>query len=419
MFGRKITSEKGQSVVLLAAAFIALLGFTALAIDGGMVYADRRFAQNAADTAALAGGGAAALKLENEFVKEKDFSCSSSKVYKAATAAVTEAIYRAGDNGFLIDPEISDDHGVTIDCGVDNSGPYTKHYLDVIVKIKMETRTAFAHFVYNGKLENKVTAVSRVYPRIPLVYGNAIVSLNPAICDGNNNGANFHGTGLVDVEGGDIFSNGCLNGSGQPVILVVDKEIRYGGDFDPGIADWSPDPTHSTDLVPETEYGIELPDCSDPGANNLTGAQFQNSSPLSPGLYCVTGNVSLNEGEFRGDGVTIVFLDGELRINGNVTVQLTAPIPTPDPYPAVPGLLIYAPATNTNKMQFNGTSDSYFTGTILAPGASIDLLGTGSEEAFKCQVIGWNVEVGGTADTYVVYDEDLNMVLPATLRLQK
>jgi len=418
MIGKHIATEKGQSVVLLAVAFIALLGFSALAIDGGMVYADRRFAQNAADTAALAGGGAAALKLENEFVKEKNFSCSSSKVYKAATAAVTEAIYRAGDNGFLIDPEISDDHGVTIDCGVDSSGPYTKHYLDVIVKIKMETRTAFAHFVYNGKLENKVTAVSRVYPRIPLVYGNAIVSLNPAICDGNNNGANFHGSAYVLVTGGDIFSNGCLNGSGQPEV-EDDKEIRYGGEFDPGNTTWTPSPAYSTDIVPETEYGIELPDCSDPGANNLTGAQFQTSSPLSPGLYCVTGNVSLNGGEFRGDGVTIVFLDGELRINGNVTVQLTAPIPTPDPYPAVPGLLIYAPATNTNKLEFNGTSDSYFTGTILGPGASIDLLGTGSEDAFKCQVIGWNVEVGGTADTYVMYDEDLNMVLPATLRLQK
>ena len=80
-----------------------------------MVYADRRFAQNAADTASLAGGGAAALTLENEAVRESArFSCASTKVYKAATAAVTDAIYRAGDNGFLIDPEISDDHGVEL-----------------------------------------------------------------------------------------------------------------------------------------------------------------------------------------------------------------------------------------------------------------------------------------------------------------
>lgn len=419
MIGKYIASEKGQSVVLLAAAFIALLGFTALAIDGGMVYADRRFAQNAADTAALAGGGAAALKLENEFVEEKNFSCGSSKVAKAATAAVTDAIYRAGDNGFLIDPEISDEHGVTVDCGVDNSGPYPKHYLDVIVKIKMETRTAFAHFVYGGKLENKVTAVSRVYPRIPLVFGNAIVSLNPAICDGNNNGANFHGSADVYVEGGDIFSNGCLNGSGQPDVLVVDKGIKYGGVFEPGNTNWSPSPTFSTDIVPDTEYGIDLPDCSHADAINLSGVAFEGSSPLSPGLYCVTGNVSLTGGTFQGDGVTIVMLDGELRINGNVTAQLTAPPRNPDPYPAVAGLLIYAPATNTSDLELNGTSDSYFTGTVLAPGARINLLGTGNEEAFKTQIIGWDVEVGGTADTYVDYDDDLNMKLPATLRLQK
>jgi hypothetical protein len=421
MIGKYIASEKGQAVVLLAAAFIVLLGFSALAIDGGMIYADRRFAQNAADTAALAGGGAAALKLENEFVEEKNFSCGSSKVAKAATAAVTDAIYRAGDNGFLIDPEISDEHGVTVDCGVDNSGPYPKHYLDVIVKIKMETRTAFAHFVYGGKLENKVTAVSRVYPRIPMVYGNAIVSLNPAICDGNNNGANFHGSAAIYVEGGDIFSNGCLNGSGQPDVLVAEKEIKYGGDFDPGNTNWSPNPDHTTDLIPDTEYAFDMTqNCADTNAYNLTGNQFESSTiPLASGLYCVTGNVSLNGGTFRGDAVTIVMLDGELRINGNVTVQLTAPSPTPDPYPAVAGLLVYAPPTNHNDLQFNGTDESYFVGTILAPGSRIDLLGTGSQEAFKSQVIGWNVEVGGTADTYVEYDDDLNVKLPATLRLQK
>jgi hypothetical protein len=419
MLGKYIASEKGQSVVLLAAAFITLLGFTALAIDGGMVYADRRFAQNAADTAALAGGGAAALKLENEFVEEKTFSCSSDKVAKAATAAVTDAIYRAGDNGFLIDPEISDDHGVTVYCGVDNSGPYPKHYLDVVVKIKMETRTAFAHFVYGGKLENKVTATARVYPIIPLVYGNAIVSLNPAICDGNNNGANFHGSAAIYVEGGDIFSNGCLNGSGQPDVLVVDKKIKYGATFDPGNTNWSPPPQFSTNIVPETEYTLDVPNCSHPDAINLSGVAFESSSPLSPGLYCVTGNVSLTGGTFSGDAITIVMLDGELRMNGNVTAQLTAPPRNPDPYPAVAGMLFYSPPTNHGEMEFNGTSDSYFTGTVFGPGARINLLGTGNQEAYKTQVIGWNVEVGGTADTFVDYNDDLNAKLPASLRLQK
>ena len=53
-------SEAGQAAVLLALAFVGLLAFTALAIDGGNAYLTRRNAQNAADAAAL--GGARAVQ---------------------------------------------------------------------------------------------------------------------------------------------------------------------------------------------------------------------------------------------------------------------------------------------------------------------------------------------------------------------
>ncbi len=46
--------EKGQALVIIALAAVSLFGFTALAIDGSRVFSDRRHAQNAADTAALA-----------------------------------------------------------------------------------------------------------------------------------------------------------------------------------------------------------------------------------------------------------------------------------------------------------------------------------------------------------------------------
>src|SRR5512134_2373681 len=48
-------SEKGQALVLVVLAAIALFAFAALAIDGSRVYSDKRHAQNAADTSALAG----------------------------------------------------------------------------------------------------------------------------------------------------------------------------------------------------------------------------------------------------------------------------------------------------------------------------------------------------------------------------
>src|SRR5512142_51844 len=46
--------ERGQALIIIVFALIGLFGITALAVDGGMAYSDRRNAQNAADSAALA-----------------------------------------------------------------------------------------------------------------------------------------------------------------------------------------------------------------------------------------------------------------------------------------------------------------------------------------------------------------------------
>lgn len=55
MMMRETDRESGQTLVMVALALIALLGFLALAIDVGVLYAWRRNMQNAADAAALAG----------------------------------------------------------------------------------------------------------------------------------------------------------------------------------------------------------------------------------------------------------------------------------------------------------------------------------------------------------------------------
>src|SRR5512146_1530308 len=51
---RRNKKERGQALILIVLAIVALIGLTGLAIDGGNAYSDRRHAQNAADTAALA-----------------------------------------------------------------------------------------------------------------------------------------------------------------------------------------------------------------------------------------------------------------------------------------------------------------------------------------------------------------------------
>ncbi len=52
---KKTDKERGQALVILAVALLALIAFAGLAIDGGRFYAERRQTQNAADAVALAG----------------------------------------------------------------------------------------------------------------------------------------------------------------------------------------------------------------------------------------------------------------------------------------------------------------------------------------------------------------------------
>ena len=62
---QKFRNERGQIIVILALAMVALIGFTALAVDGSLIYNARRQDQNTADSAALAGAGAAANYLKD------------------------------------------------------------------------------------------------------------------------------------------------------------------------------------------------------------------------------------------------------------------------------------------------------------------------------------------------------------------
>ena len=52
---KRTINEKGQSLVIIAFAFFGLVAIAALAIDGGVLYLNRRNAQTAADAAAMAG----------------------------------------------------------------------------------------------------------------------------------------------------------------------------------------------------------------------------------------------------------------------------------------------------------------------------------------------------------------------------
>src|SRR5262245_39724231 len=75
---KSLKSQRGQALVIIALAAVVLFGFAALAIDGSRVFADRRHAQNAADTSAIA---AALAKIRKQDYKAAALTRASANGY--------------------------------------------------------------------------------------------------------------------------------------------------------------------------------------------------------------------------------------------------------------------------------------------------------------------------------------------------
>lgn len=419
MHGKNYPSEKGQAIVYLVIGMVVFLGFVALAIDGGMALADGRRAQNGADSASLAGGAAASLVLENDNIDYQNWSCYG----PARSYAVDTALSRASANGFNIDTNLAKHNGVITRCGSYDYGFFTDVYMDVTVDVSTTTQSNFAQLVFPSLLQNQVDATTRVRPRQPALFGNALVALSPQPCSGNKYGALFLGTGDTDITGGGVFSNGCIRGNGSAEVDVTGGGI-FGHYLDVNGGTFSPAPQTTTFTIPISEYDIPIPDCNNPHAHKITAKVFAKSNyvkgtPLEPGLWCITGDVTINAGDkVYGTGVTIFKPDGGFTVNGAADIKLSAPPNKPDPSPAIGGVLLYLPISNPSDVKLNGGSGSFYDGMIIAPRSSMTLNGNASDYVHG-QVVGWTVFVSGTNGFGIDYNPDDGYQKPTSIELSK
>lgn len=415
--------ERGQVIILLAMALVGLFGFAALAIDGGMIYSDRRIAQNAADAAAMAGASAAAQAFMGggAGVNYEDWNCNT--VYSTANGpAKSDAINRASSNDFSIDTDVSDKNGVTTYCDTVSSD----HYYDVIVYITVETNTAFAHFVYGGPLVGVVEATARVRPRQPVGAGNALISLTDE-CQGNQKGTTFGGNGDTEISGGGIWSNSCLNLNGASgTITVTNGTVNYYDTYNDHnmVINEAPAQTSSKMVIPAPKVncgsnaGSISAGTATPG--NYTNIRVNNNETLNlnPGLYCLSGDFIVNGGGTllgSTDGVTIYLSNGKFSTAGTSTVKLFAPPvdcdnngAEPKCPPAIPGMLIYLAEGNTSTVSLAGTADSEYVGTVFAPSGFVDVGGNSSLLSdLGANIIANNIKVHGDTDLNITYDESV------------
>ena len=433
----KHSMERGQALILIVMLAIALVGIVGLAVDGGYAFANRRHAQNTADSAAMAGALAKIQALENGL-----------PMGSASLNACAAALARAASNDM-----------VDTDCGINasganvnvevysppQSGPYSvcgtaafncNDYVQVI--ISSSSPTYFGRVLGIQDINNTVEAVSLAKgPDVgPLFGGNAIVALDPHsdTCAGE---MTVGGSGIVVVSGGGMFVNsdnetcafvqdGCnvtLDASEGGITSVGGVNLNNNclGNITGGITTGAEQyPYPPLDIPTEPAECVQAGTISNDkstGISTITPGWYDKIPPngateptvvMAPGNYCVNNvlKTTVPNEALIGNGVFIyIRTGGTFSLQGG-TVNLTAP--TSGLYQ---GYLIYV-ATNFTGVApnciINGNTDDIFVGAIYAPYCDITINGNSALDGLQSQIIGYNVTLSGTSAIYVSYDPNEN-----------
>ena len=409
-------------MLLIVFAIIGLVGMTALAVDGGRTYAERRRAQSAADSTALASAYA--------------------KVYGGNI--YTAGLARATSNNFTDTDATAGTSNTRTNIEIYNppiSGTYAGNAEYIQVFITDKVPTFFGRVIGIQQVTNKVKAVARARPPIttPLAFGNAVVGLSPHDCaalkyTGSSN-VDLIGSGLFvnsDCADSAFFNNSSSPGSDltAPCLTSVGGITSATGSLDipsncisTGSTAWGyppsniqmPDPTCGTQNASVVNVTEMTP-------GNWTGNFPPNKvTTLHAGVYCISGNFSWT-GSDTLIGHDVVFRMNSGSVNWSGDIRLDAP--DSGPYA---GLLLYMPqktdeCTNPNKttaITINGGTSASITGSILAPGANISVEGGGGTDGLHTQFVGCTVKLGGSSSLKLVYnaDEQFFPPTPASIEL--
>ena len=454
----KQKKEKGQALIVIVIAMIALIGIVGLAVDGGMAFSDRRHAQNAADTSALAGAMA-------------KINAGSSANFALMETAARDMAEDNGYNGDLVTNVV---YVYTCDMGNSSCGYYSgnPNYIQVI--IESYVNTYFASVLGVQQLTNRVQAVAlansggelydgqniialskeckepgsfvisggaEVYLEDEDGIGGVYVNTDDSSCGFYCSSANAYIHGTITTAGGEIdMSEACSenNTGGEPStdgdqwpfpVLLEDFGIEVPSEctspaghyenFD-GTYDGSqtPDYTGDDDLYTGMDLTVLYPgNYSDfPPQQDIALGKIKNDILMLPGVYCVNHVIKLNTHNLNlvGKDVTFFIRQGyDFSIEGG-TINLDAP----DDGDYAGFLMIVEPdygspllSENPVDCKITGNTANSYEGTIFAPYCDCEIEGTGSTESVvSSQLVCYTVKITGTTAINMTYDASKNAV---------
>jgi len=430
---KNIKSERGQALIIFALAAIALFGIVGLAIDGSAKFSDRRHAQNAADTAALA----AALAKSNALdagLSNSPAECppTSGLPSDVCAAVITAALNLANENGY--------DNSASKQVDVYSppiSGYYTGDPTYVQVIIDSDVNTTFSRVVGIDQTHNLVEAVALTKEGGPLFNGASIVAVNPSPGCGSGS-FDVGGNGTINLTGGGFFVNsnqscGYSQTSCSVTLTMNGGSISSAGSpINQACGTPAPTATGSQVIVPDEIYMPDVPsECSQTAATptNISGDEWRiypgyyTDFPqgglignnkiirLAPGVYCVDSDLHWSGATFDeldgSSGVTIYITAGHdfsVSINSPITLNASSS----GEYAGYLIILAGNQGSHPN-CTINGGGYLDVEGTIFAPYCNLTINGDSSSTSdFNAQIIAWDVKLNGNNIINFNYNPGVN-----------
>jgi hypothetical protein len=362
--------ERGQALIMIALAAMVLFGFVALAIDGTAKFADRRHAQNAADTAAIAAALARARALQNGLSDDSPTTGAPSTCpppsgvlpSPVCTLVLTTALDRAASNGY-------DNDLVTNEVYIHNP-PSSGYYSDctnlnfncnsyIQVEILSHVDTYFARVIGFEQTHNLVEALAMGGQSNSSSLSYDPAQFRAAMAFGSSCSPDFYFSGnTYQIEGG-IHTNGDLDVPGNTGTegYIYGPSTYIAGQTGGGTTISAFDPPLASTTTPITdpfasEYTFSRFNVGGDIYNNagnrivvtnqniniawlrdycyIAGVRCYQSGVLQYGIYVTTSNnalsINLNENNIVDDdpydadnfiNATFVSQQGGINISGN------------------------------------------------------------------------------------------------------
>jgi hypothetical protein len=409
---RAVTSSRravrrGATLVYLVLCLTAVLGVAAVALDGGILLAERRHAQATADAAALA----AADDLMNHALTNA--GVDSGTAVTSATTTATANGYTAANSTVTVRVYPNNYLG-----GTHVGTQVLKGYAEVTVTYNQARFFSSMWGSSSVPISARAVARGQWKPASPAIL--ALDPTDPGTISVNGTGASISVTG-----GGSIIANtnnagGAIyvGGSGASVTDPSGEIDVSGPTASSGGGTVSPTPLLNQAptpdpfrLIPEPSQPANAPAPTTssgvttyypgyyPTGLSLTGGY---TAVFQPGIYYMNGAFKVNgngSSSVTGNGVMFfIGANGSLDLGGNGAVTLSPP--TSGVYQ---GLLIFQSRSNSTvaKVAGNGSILTNVLGTIYTPDATLNIQGGGG--SIGSQIVANQVAAGGNGTITVNY----------------